>query len=376
MADDSAQEKTEAATPRRLAKAREEGQVPRSKDLTTTAVLLASSIGLLVFGPIISRGLAEVFQFNFTIEREMIFDSAAMFSHLAISLYKAILAITPFFLVVVAAAIWGPTAVGGWLFSSKALSPKFNRLDPISGLQRMFSIKSLVELVKSFGKILVVVFAGIFLFQLMKDSLLGLSAEGIERGMRHSVLLGVYAAIGLSASTLLIVIIDVPFQIWDHAKKMRMSRQEIKDEMKETEGKPEVKSKIRRLQQEQAMRRMMSAVPEADVVITNPTHFSVALKYNPDTMETPILVAKGVDQVALKIREIAKAHKIEKIESPVLARAIYYTTELDGVIPQGLYLAVAQVLAYVFQLREYRKGKSERPVLPRRFDIPPEMSKY
>lgn len=376
MADDSSQEKTEDATPRRLKKAREEGQVPRSRDLSTTAVLLSGSIALLIFGPYMARGLKRVLEYNFSLERETLFDSNAMIAHLAASFLEALIAVIPLFAVVLVAALVGPIALGGWLMSAKALAPKLNRLDPLSGLKRMFSAKSMVELVKAIGKIAVVITAAFLMLQAIKTQLLGLSQEDIQSGMAHSVMLSVFAAIVLSASTLFIVIIDVPFQIWDHAKKMRMSRQEIKDEMKDTEGKPEVKSRIRRMQMELSQRRMMAEVPKADVVITNPTHFAVALRYDPDTMETPVLLAKGVDQVALKIREIANEYNIEKIESPILARAIYYTTELEGVIPQGLYVAVAQVLAYVFQLRDYRKGKGERPVYPRRLNIPPDLSRF
>lgn len=377
MADqDSAQEKTEDATPRRLQKARDEGQVPRSKDLTTTAILLSGSIALLAFGPLLARGLKRILEYNFSVEREVFFDTNNMVRHLAASFYEALLALLPIFSVLLVAAIAGPIALGGWLMSAKSLEPKLNRLDPISGLKRMFSIKSIVELVKAIGKIAVIMLAAYFMLRATEVQILGLSQEGIERGIQHSIQLSIFAAIVLSASTLLIVLIDVPFQIWDHAKKMRMSRQEIKDEMKDTEGKPEVKSKIRQMQQEIAHRRMMGEVPKADVIITNPTHFAVALKYDPDTMETPVLLAKGVDKTALKIREIAKEYKIDKIESPILARAIYYTTELEGEIPQGLYVAVAQVLAYIFQLREYRRGRGEHPVYPRRLNIPPDLSHF
>lgn len=374
--EDSSQEKTEDATPRRLRKAREEGQIPRSRDLTTTAVLLAGSVALLIFGSHIINGLRDILKYNFSLEREKLFDTSTMAAQLAGSFYEALLALVPLFVVLMIAAVAGPIALGGWLLSAKAITPQLNRMDPIAGLKRMFSLKSIVELIKAVGKIAVVIAAAYLMLQVTKSDLLGLSQESIERGMTHSVLLSVYAAIALSAATLFIVVIDVPYQIWDHAQKMRMSKQEIRDEMKDTEGKPEVKSKIRQMQQEMAQRRMMGEVPKADVVITNPTHFAVALKYDPDTMETPIVLAKGVDVLALKIREIASEYKIERIEAPLLARAIYYTTELEGEIPQGLYLAVAQVLAYVFQLREYRKGRGDRPVYPRRLNIPPEMSNY
>ncbi|SMF36568.1 flagellar biosynthetic protein FlhB [Alteromonadaceae bacterium Bs31] len=374
--DDSSQEKTEEATPRRQEKAREEGQIPRSKELTTTAVLLASSFGLLFFGGVIANGLLNILRFNFSLEREALFDVNTMLSHLGSSFWQAMLSLLPFFAMVLLAAIVGPMALGGWLFSGKSIAPKLNRMDPIKGLGRMFSVKSLVELVKAIGKVFVVITVALVLLASMQDSLLGLAGEGVERGVRHSLTLSLWAAILLSCSTIVIAIVDIPFQIWDHSKKLKMSRQDIKDEMKDTEGKPEVKSKIRQMQQQMAQSRMMSSVPEADVVITNPTHYSVALKYNPDMMETPVLLAKGVDVIALKIREVATEHKIEKVEAPLLARAIYHTTDLEEEIPEGLYVAVAQVLAYVFQLREYRKGKGDRPNYPRRLDIPNDMRDY
>lgn len=371
--EDSSQEKTQEATPRKLQKARDDGQIPRSRELTTTAVLLAGTMGLYLFSGMIIEALAGVLRFNFTLERETIFDPELMFKQLGYSFYEALFGLLPFFAMVVFAACVAPIALGGWLFSGKALMPKLNRLDPIGGLKRMFSAKSLVELVKSIGKVLVVIAVAYMSLQFMQAELLGLSRESIGNGMRHALELSIWAAIFISASTLIIAFIDVPYQIWDHAKKLKMSMQEIKDEMKDTEGKPEVKGRIRQLQRQMATNRMMAAVPEADVVITNPTHFSVALRYDPETMDTPIVLAKGVDHMAMKIREVARAHKIEFVQSPLLARAIYHTTEVDAPIPAGLYVAVAQVLAYVFQLRNFRKGRGEKPPFPRNLQIPPDM---
>ena len=374
--EDSGQEKTEEATPRKREKAREEGQVPRSKELATTSVLLLGSIALLIFGELMASSMAGIFRFNFSLQRDDIFDKQLLFQHLGHSFYDALFALLPFFAVVVFAAIAGPIAMSGWLFSFKSLAPKLNRLDPIKGLGRMFSLKALMELLKSIIKVSIVIACAFIILSVSKQALLGMARESLQSAMVHSVELSLWAAILLSASTIIIALIDIPYQIFDHSKKLKMSRQDIKDEMKDTEGKPEVKSKIRQMQMDMAQRRMMAAVPEADVVITNPTHFSIALKYDPETMETPLLVGKGVDMIALKIREVAKEHKIEILESPVLARAIYHTTELDQAIPQGLYIAVAQVLAYVFQLREYRKGRGERPVYPRNLDIPKDMRDY
>ncbi|ABD81429.1 flagellar biosynthesis protein FlhB [Saccharophagus degradans] len=371
--EDSAQEKTEEPTAKRQEKAREDGQIPRSKELTTSAVLIVGCVGLYMFGGQIAQGLADILKFNFTIEREAIFDPNAMLGHLGSSFYLGLKVLIPLFAVLLVAAIAGPIALGGWLFSTKSLAPKLNRMDPVAGLKRMFSVKSLVELVKAIGKVGVVVAFAFVLLNYMKEDLLGLGFEGVERGMAHSVYLSIIAAIIISVSTLVIAAVDIPFQIWDNVKKLRMTRQEIKDEMKDSEGKPEVKGRIRQLQYEMAQNRMMAAVPEADVVITNPTHYSVALKYDPNSMETPILLAKGVDHMAMKIREIAKANKIEFIQSPLLARAIYHTTEVDEEIPSGLYVAVAQVLAYVFQIREYRRGRGERPTYPRNPPVPKDM---
>lgn len=371
--DDSAQEKTEEATPRRQEKAREEGQIPRSRDLTTSAVLIMGAVSLWIFGGKVADTLLNVLRFNFSLEREVLFDPNKMLAHLGSSFFEALWALLPIFAVLLVAAIVGPTALGGFLFSGKSIAPKFSRIDPIAGLKRMFSVKSLVELGKSIGKVLVVVLVAFLTLSMFEPQLLGLARESLETGVRHSLHISLWATLLISCSTILIAAVDVPFQIWEHAKNLKMSHQDVKDEMKDSEGKPEVKGRMRQMQREMANRRQMASVPKADVIITNPTHFAVALKYDPDTMATPILLAKGTDQTAMKIREIAREYKIEQIRSPVLARAIYHTTEIDGEIPQGLYLAVAQVLAYVFQLRNFRKGRGERPDFPSNVRVPKDM---
>ena len=376
MADqDSSQEKTEQPTPKRLDKAREEGQTPRSRELTTTALLLGGTVALWLFGSIIASALIAVMQTSFSLERETVFDVSRMSALLAEGLGRGVLSLLPLFGVLLVASIAGPIALGGWLVSAKAMQPKLSRMNPLEGLKRMFSIKSLVELAKALAKVLVILTVAVLVLVNFQDDLLALSNQALQPAMSRSVTLSAYAAIILAAATVLIALVDVPFQMWDHNRKLKMSRQDIKDELKDSEGKPEVKGRIRQLQREMAQRRMMSAVPEADVVITNPTHFSVALKYDPDSMDTPILLAKGVDLVALKIREIASAHNIDIIESPQLARSIYHTTEIDQEIPGGLYLAVAQVLAYVFQLRNYRRGQGQKPVYPRNIKVPPDLAR-
>lgn len=371
--EDSSQEKSEQPTPKRLEKAREEGQTPRSKELTTTFLLLGGSIALYVFGGMMIDVMIGITRYSFSLERETIFDVTQMAVYLTEGMAKGVLSLLPLFGVLLIASIAGPIALGGWLLSAKAMQPKFSRMNPIEGLKRMFSVKALMELAKALAKVLVILFVAVVLLLNYQSDMLALGNQALEPALARSLQLSIWAAIILSAATIAIALVDIPFQIWDHTKKLKMSRQDIKDELKDSEGKPEVKSRIRQLQREMAQRRMMASVPEADVVITNPTHFSVALKYNPDSMETPVLLAKGADTIAFKIREIASAHKIDIIESPQLARSIFFTTEVDQEIPGGLYLAVAQVLAYVFQLRSYRKGNGERPVYPKNIKVPKDL---
>ncbi|ACE84688.1 flagellar biosynthesis protein FlhB [Cellvibrio japonicus] len=371
--DDSSQEKTEEPSARRLEKAREEGQIPRSRDLTTTAVLLLAAIGLWVFAEFMGGKLLGITRENFIISRTDIFDTNAMISHLVRAIYQGMLSMAPLMVLLLIASIVGPIALGGWLMSSKAMMPKLSRMDPIAGLKRIFSLKSLIELFKALLKVSIILLTTIWLLFLYAQDMFRISDEAVGNAIVHSLEISIYATIALAATTIVIAAVDIPLQLYEHNKKLKMSRQDLKDEAKDTDGKPEVKGRIRQLQREMAQRRMMANVPMADVVITNPTHFAVALKYDPETMDTPIMLAKGGDNIALKIREIAKAHNIETIESPPLARAIYYTTEIDQAIPSGLYLAVAQVLAYVFQLRNYRKGKGQKPQYPRNITLPKDM---
>lgn len=373
MADDDSQEKTEEASGRKLEKAREEGQIPRSRDLTNTVVLLFGAIGLYYFADFMFSRIIGLTRANFILKRETIFDTNAMIAQLSSAIYEGMMSMMPFFALMIAASLIGPVALGGWLFSMDALMPKGSRMDPMAGLKRMFGPKALIELLKALAKVLVILGGTILLLQFYAQEIYRLSDQAVNVAILHSAKISIEATIALSAVTLLIAAVDVPLQIYEYAKKLKMTKQETKDESKDSDGKPEVKGRIRQLQREMAQRRMMASVPEADVIITNPTHYAVALRYDPDTMATPIMLAKGGDNIALKIREIAKAHNIEIIESPVLARAIFHTTELDNEIPAGLYLAVAQVLAYVFQLRNHRRGKGEKPKYPRNIDVPKDM---
>lgn len=365
---DSSQEKTEEPTPRRLQKARDEGQVPRSKELGTTMVLVMGAAGLLMFGPFMSERIAAMAKHSFSFDRDTAFDTGMMTSYLDASALEAAIALAPWLVVVLIAAFAGPLLVGGWLFSGKAITPKLDRLNPLSGLKRMFSANSLVELFKAWAKVLVVgTVAWLTLLFFFQDAM-RIQYESTESAIDHAITIIIWSVLALCASTALIAIVDVPWQIYSFTKKMRMSMQEIKDEYKETEGKPEVKSEVRQLQREVAQRRMMADVPEADVVITNPTHYSVALRYDAGASAAPVLLAKGSDRVALKIREIAKENNVPQMQAPPLARALYTHTKVGDEIPEGLYVAVAQVLAYIYQMDQFAKGKGPKP--ERKPDMP------
>lgn len=366
---DSSQEKTEEATPKRLEKAREEGQIPRSKELNTMAVLLAGSGGLLMFGEKLGKAFETIMVHSFSLSREVLMDTAQMGLFLLFAAKEAAWAMVPLLILLLVAAIVGPIGLGGWLFSSKALAPKFSRLNPLSGLKRMFSLNALVELAKAVAKVSVVMVFAVLILDSLTGDLLSMGLQATIPAMAHATDVLAWSFFLLSCTTIVIAFVDVPFQIYEHQKKLKMTKQQVKDEYKDTEGKPEVKGRIRQLQREMAQRRMMLDVPKADVVITNPTHFSVALKYDENSMGAPILLAKGGDEIAMKIREIAREHGVELVEAPPLARSIYYHTEIGAEIPSGLYMAVAQVLAYVFQLRQYRRGYHQKPKKPD-FPIP------
>ena len=376
--EENGQEKTEDATFKRLEKAREEGQVARSRELGTTLLLMTGGFSVLIFGANLSRQIQSVMLTNFDFDRVSAMDPSRMLTHLSISV-EALLAVVGIilFLLMLAGAL-GAIGLGGWIFSAKPIQPKLSRLNPISGLKRMFSLKSLVELFKATAKFLLVAMVATLILYQMKGDLLSIGQQSIRPAIHHASWIIIWSAIGMSAATVLIALVDVPFQIFDNAQKLKMTRQQVKDEFKDSEGKPEVKSRVRQLQRELAQARMMAAIPDADVIITNPEHFSVALKYDPEGLSAPVVVAKGADQIAIKIREVAVAHQVPIMQSPPLTRAVFYSTEIDEVIPAKLYLAVAQVLAYIYQLRQrpsYRSspGPIRNSELNRQIEIPEEL---
>lgn len=372
---DSGQERTEEATPKRQQDAKEKGDIPRSKELNTTAILLGGAGSLLAFGGSISTELSGMMRANFTFSRDEIFDPQSMLANLGQSMVESMMALIPFFIIVALAAIIGPVALGGWVMSTKSLAPKAERISPLAGIKRMFAKRALMELIKTIAKFMLVATLSWIILDWMTDDILALAKQDVIPAMGSALRIVGWAVLGLSSTMILISFIDVPFQISSHAKKLKMTMQEVKDEMKNTEGKPEVKSRIRQLQYDMAQGRMMSAVPEADVVITNPEHYAVALRYNSDNMGAPVLVAKGADLIAFKIREIAKAHDIPVLAAAPLARAVFHSTELEQEIPAGLYVAVAQVLAYIFQLQRFEKRQGQRPGPMPDLPIPTELQR-
>jgi flagellar biosynthetic protein FlhB len=268
-------------------------------------------------------------------------------------------------------ALAAPVALGGWAFSTEAMSFKTEKLNPLKGLKRIFAVRGLIELLKALVKFLLIGSIGAGLLWHFLPELMGLGREPVVSALAHTGSILSVSFVVLSASLLLIAAIDVPFQLWDHSKNLKMTRQEVKDETKNTEGKPEVKSRIRAMQREIAQRRMMQEIPKADVVITNPTHYAVALRYDAERMAAPIVVAKGVELVAGQIRSVATANNVPLFEAPPLARALFYSAEIDQEVPAGLYLAVAQILAYIFQLRACTAG-GPIPVRPGEVDVPDE----
>jgi flagellar biosynthetic protein FlhB len=374
LAESDGQERTEEATARRREEARKKGQVARSKELASVSVLVVGAIALMWFGESLSRAMSSMMSRLFSLSREEIFDLTKLFDILSGSLTTLFLPLILILVTLFIAAVGGAIGVGGIRFSAEAAMPKFSKLNPLNGLKRMFGLQSWVELVKSILKVTLVAGVAYLLIDRSKADLFQLSWDVFPQNIFHALSILLNFILLISCSLLLVVAIDVPFQIWQHANQLKMTKQEVKDEYKETEGRPEVKGRIRMLQKEAAQRRMMADVPQADVIVTNPEHFSVALRYKQDRDKAPIVVAKGIDHIALKIRDVAKEHHIDIVPAPPLARALYHTTELEQEIPDSLFIAVAQVMAYVFQLKHYRKKGGKRPTLNEDdMTIPPEM---
>lgn len=370
MAEDTPQDdKTEEPTARRLEKAREDGQVLRSQDLTIAVVTSGFIATLYAVGSLLGPQYVDILARSFSFERYEAFEVNQMVVQLASQIMDVGIVISPLFAVAVILAIAGACALDGFVFSWKSIAPKASKINPISGIARIFGLRALVELFKALMKFLLVAGIGGFYIYLNFSDLIELSRSDIVSAIHGGFSVVLLGALLTSFALVIIAAIDVPYQRFEFIKKLRMTKQEIKDEMKELEGQPEVKQKIKQKQREMAEQRMLQDVPKADVIITNPEHFAIALSYDQESEDAPKVVAKGKGFLAGKIREIASEHKIQIFEAPVLARAIYFTTEIGAAIPAALYMAVAQVIAYVFSLNEVglgvKKPTKPKPKVPR-----------
>lgn len=378
MADESDSPRTEKATPRRLEQAREEGQVARSRELSTSLMLLAAGLLFYTSGPRFVDGFARLMRQGLSLSNAEAFDSTSMLARLAGIAAEGLSAAAPLLIVLVTVALLAPTLVGGWIFSVQAVQPDFSRLSPMRGLKQMFSSHGFGELAKSIGKAALVGVTAFAILWNVQGEILGLAAVASEHGLHALGGLLAWAFLILGSSMALIAAADVPFQIWRHGKGMEMTREEVRKEMRESDGDPQMKSRIRKEQRERARARMMQEVPKADVIVTNPLHYAVALRYSESSMRAPTVVAKGAELVAARIRDLGAEHSVPILQSPRLARALYFHAEVGQEIPAQLYNAVAQVLAYVYQLRHWRSagetaGGGRPPELPNELPVPEEM---
>jgi flagellar biosynthetic protein FlhB len=376
MSQNTGQEKTEQATPKRLREAREKGQIARSRDLNSLILLLAASGGLLAYGETMLAGMVRQMYSGFILSREVLFDSARLQQHLGQAMIDALQAFSPLLGVLFVAALLAPMALGGWSFSPKAVIPSWGKLNPAKGLGRMFSRRAPVEGLKAFAKFAVVAIASVILLSQWAGEIFMLGSEPLRQGLAHTAHIVGWAFMAISSVLVLIAAVDVPFQLWDHANKLKMTKQEVKDELKQTDGSPEIKGRIRAVQRQLAQQRMMQDIPEADVVVTNPTHYAVALRYDQEGSGAPKVVARGADLIAGQIRKVARAHNVAIVEAPPLARALYFNTEIGQEIPAGLYVAVAQLLAYIYQLKTMQAAGQDVPLPPVDLPVPDELLRH
>jgi len=377
MAEDSDAERTEPASEKRLRQARENGDIPRSREVATFTVLMTAGAGLWMMGGGLVDKLSSVLERGLSLDREQVYNPNVLIERIAADVGGVLLACLPLAGAVMLMMLASPLLIGGWNFSAKAFTPNFAKLNPMRGLGNMVSTNALVELLKAVAKTLLVGAVAWSVVMSQKDAVIGLVTEPFGTAAPHLGGLLAKAFLTMVGALGAIAILDGPYQMWHYADKLKMTRQEVIQESKESDGNPQIKGKIRQMQREMARKRMMANVPTADVVVTNPTHFAVALKYADGQRGAPRVVAKGTDEVAAKIREIAKEHGVAMLEAPALARALYKHTDIDDEIPEALYSAVAEVLAYVYQLRAYSKGALDQyPDRPKKLPVPPELDPF
>jgi len=370
MAEESDLEKTEPASPRRLEKAREEGQVARSRELVTFVMLTTGMSGLWIMGDMIGGHFDSALRNGLQFDRASAFDPSYMMVQAGTAVLHALQALMPLLAMMLVAALVAPMMLGGWLFSTQSLAPNFSKMNPVAGIGRMFSANALAELVKTIVKSLLVGGVAWWVISGNLQVIMALMSEPVRAALPHTLKVVAMSCALIVASLLLVVAIDVPYQLWSHFRKLRMSREDLKNEHKESDGDPQVKAQIRRQQQQMAKRRMMAEVPKADIIVTNPTHFAVALTYSDKDMRAPRVVAKGTDLVALRIRTLAEENRIPVLEAPPLTRALYRHTKLGSEIPVALYAAVAEVLAWAYQLHRQSTEGGIVPPAPKNLPVP------
>ena len=373
MAEESDLEKSEEPTGRRIEQAREEGQIPHSRELGTFLVLISAAVAFWLMGGWFTQRTIDLLKKGFSPDIRYLSDPDMMLPRLADLFSEALFTFLPLFVVLLVAAILPPFFLNAWVFSAKSLVPDWKKIDPFAGIGRMFSWNSLMELFKAVVKAVLIGGIAFLLIWRESDEIFGLIGESVSTGIPHAAHLLAFSFLIMAAALFLVVAADVPFQLWQYYDKLKMTKEEVKQEMKEMMGDPHVKGRIRSLQMQAARRRMMSAVPQANVVVTNPTHYSVALSYQAG-MSAPKVVAKGAGEIARRIKELAVQHGVPVMEAPPLARSLYRHAELEAEIPTLLYSAVAEVLAYIYQLKQWRQEGGGYPVPPRDFDVPPELA--
>lgn len=370
MAEGNDQERTLPATQRRLEQAREEGQIARSRELTTALLMLAAAASLLWGGAALGGWFASFLRRGLTLDRSAAFDMPQALERAGLLAFDAFAVVLPALGVLAAVALCAPLMLGGWLFTTKPLAPDFARLSPARWAKQLFSLHGAAELTKALGKAGLITAAALLLIWHNREDLALLLVADAGDAIPHAARLIGAGFLAAAAAMLLIAAIDVPSQLWQHHKGLRMSAEEVRREMKETEGDPHVKQRIRSQQREMSRRRMMSEVPKADVVVTNPTHYAVALAWDENSMRAPRVLAKGSDLVAARIRELAAEHGVPLLEAPPLARALHKHAEIGEEIPAALYNAVAQVLAWVYGLRASRAAGRPQPLEPDDLQVP------
>lgn len=376
MANDSDLEKTETASSSRIQKAYEDGDVPRSKELSTAATLITAGICLWGMGGFLEEALKKLMINGMKFDSKIATDPVSALSKIYEQVGDLIIVFIPIFVFILLSEILSPIGIGGWNMSTKMLAPNITKLNPITGFSNIFNKNSWIELLKSICKVVLIALISYLAISYSLPDLMKLPLLPIETGLSNTVNFLIITFFLILIGYLIIVAIDVPYQLYRYAEKLKMSVQEVREEMRDSNGSPEIKAKIRQQQIAMSRRRMMSQIQNADVVITNPTHYAVAVKYDAEVMGAPRILAKGSDAVALRIREIAREHEILMVESPKLARALYAHTEVEQEIPEALYLAVAEILAYVFQVRSFNGRDGEYPIMPQAIEVPDELDPH